>query len=102
MFDRRENLDTIGRMGKLAFQYAALLRLGELPASEGAIVTHNDVQHELVGTDIEDMRSGFMDVLAEMHRDGGARTMDEFDRCLSALWSAAHEWAEANGREFGV
>jgi hypothetical protein len=49
------------------------------------------------------MCGAFMDLLIEMWRGAGGRiaAMTEFDRCLGALWSAAHDWAEATGKEFG-
>ena len=49
------------------------------------------------------MRGVFMDLLTEMWRGvsgGSTAEMAEFDRCLGALWSAAHDWAEGIGREF--
>lgn len=60
--DRRVNLDQTGRIGGVAFKYAAMQKLGSLPRGKGAVIVHNDTQRELVATEeVDDMRGGLME-----------------------------------------
>jgi hypothetical protein len=85
------NLDTIGRLGQLAFQYAALLTAG----NSDPVIRH-DLRRD--GVDIEGMRGEFMDRLVEAW-SGRPDVRAEFYRCLRALSQAAPEWAEGDGRD---
>ena len=92
------NLDAIGRMGALAFQYTALLMQDE----RGAAVIRNDLRHDLGAADTEAMRSDLMDRLVEAWRAaGGTGGRAAFERYLSTLWGAARDWADADGRNYG-
>lgn len=93
--DTARALETAGRLGRLGLQYGLLL-----PDRAGAT---DEVQTEddQIGPDADDMRDQIMSQIAATCR-GGGWTMAQFERALSDLWHAAHDWANADGRIFGA
>jgi hypothetical protein len=101
-FKKRLNLDTIGRAGKLAFQYAASLDVDRMPEGAGTVIIRNDTRQEIIDAeDADDVRSELMDMLTEHWHASGDRGIVQFERCLTVLYGAAQDWAEAHGRTFG-
>lgn len=96
----RINLDTVGRVGALAFQYAAVAGLGEGPDGEGAAVIRNAARQDVLGPDdADDLRAGIMDALTDIW--GDTRAIADFERQLLVLNAVARDWAAARGRNFG-